>query len=54
MIHMPLVCPILTYDIKRLEAEFIYGYRPKASMFYVSTINKNREEKLMKDVDTSN
>jgi hypothetical protein len=25
MIYMPLVCPILAHDIKRLEAEFTHG-----------------------------
>jgi hypothetical protein len=54
MIYMPLVRPTLAHDIKRLEAEFIHGYRPGASVFYVSTTNKNGEERLLKDVDTSN
>ena len=53
MIYMPLVRPTLAQDIKRLEVEFIHGYRPEASVFYVSTTNENREEKLVKDVDTS-
>ena len=53
MIYMPLVRPTLTQDIKRLEVEFIHGYRPRASVFYVSTTNENEEEKLVKDVDTS-
>jgi hypothetical protein len=54
MIYMPLVHPTLAHDIKRLEAEFTHGYRPRASVFYVSTTNKNGEERLLKDVDTSN
>ena len=54
MIYMPLVRPTLAEDIKRLEAEFIHGYRLGASVFYVSTTNENGEEKLVKDVDTSN
>jgi hypothetical protein len=54
MIYMPLVRPTLAHDIKRLEAEFTHGYRPRASMFYVSTTNENGEERLVKDVDTSN
>ena len=53
MIYMPLVHPTLVQDIKRLEGEFIHGYRHGASVFYVSTINENGEEKLVKDVDTS-
>jgi hypothetical protein len=54
MIYMPLVRPTLVHDIKRLEAEFTHGYRPGASVFYVSTTNENGEERLLKDVDTSN
>jgi hypothetical protein len=54
MIYMLLVRPTLTHDIKRLEAKFTHGYRPGASVFYVSTTNENGEERLVKDVDTSN
>jgi hypothetical protein len=54
MIYMPLVRPTLAHDIKRLEAEFTHGYRPRASVFYVSTTNENGAERLVKDVDTSN
>ena len=53
MIYMPLVRPTLAQDIKRLEAEFTNGYRPGASVFYVSTTNEKGEERLVKDVDTS-
>jgi hypothetical protein len=53
MIYMPLVRPTLAQDIKRLEAEFTNGYRPRAAVFYVSTTNENGEERLVKDVDTS-
>ena len=52
MVYMPLVCPILVHDIKRLEAEFIHGYRPGAPVFYVSITNKYGEERFVKDVDT--
>ena len=53
MIYMPLVCSTLVQDIRRLEAEFTNGYRPRTSVFYVSTTNENGEERLVKDVDTS-
>ena len=53
MIYMPLVRPTLAQDIKRLEAEFTNGYRPGASVFYVSTTDENGEERLVKDVDTT-
>jgi hypothetical protein len=54
MVYMPLVCPTLTHDIKRLEAEFTHRYRPGSLMFYVSITNENGEERHVKDVDTSN
>jgi hypothetical protein len=54
MIYMPLVRPTLVHDIKRLEAKFICGYRPRTSVFYMSTSNKDGVEMLVKDVDTSN
>jgi hypothetical protein len=54
MMYMPLVLPTLAHDIKRLEAEFTHGYRPGAPMFYVSTYNENGDDRLVKDVDTSN
>jgi hypothetical protein len=54
MVYMPLVHPILSHDIKKLEAEFTHGYRPGAPVFYVSITNKHGEERHVKDVDTSN
>ena len=54
MIYLPLIRPTLVHDIKRLKAEFTYGYRYGASMFYVSTYNENGDERLVKDVDTNN
>ena len=53
MIYMPLVCPTLAQDIKRLEVEFTNDYKLGASVFYVSTMNENEEERLVRDVDTS-
>jgi hypothetical protein len=40
MVYMPLVHPTLANDIKKLEAEFIHGYRPGAPVFYVSICNE--------------
>jgi hypothetical protein len=54
MVYMPLVRPTLAHDIKRLEAEFIHGYRPRAPVFYVSICNEHGEERSVKDEDTSN
>jgi hypothetical protein len=53
MVYMPLVHPTLIHDIKRLEAEFIHDYPPGAPMFYVSICNEYKEERFVKDVDTS-
>jgi hypothetical protein len=54
MVYMPLVRPTLAIDIKRLEADFIHGYRPGAPVFYVSICNEKGEERSVKDEDTSN
>jgi hypothetical protein len=53
MVYRPLVCPILTHDIKRLEVEYTHGYHPGAPVFYVSITNEHGEERFVKDVDTS-
>jgi hypothetical protein len=53
MVYMPLVCPTLANDIKRLEAKFIYGYRPGAPVFYVSICNKHGEERSVSDEEKS-
>jgi hypothetical protein len=53
MVYMSLVRPTLAHDIKRLEAEFTHGYRPGALVFYVSITNEHREERFVKDEDTS-
>ena len=54
MMYMPLVHPILANDIKRVEAEFIYGYWPGTPIFYVSICNNKGEEWPVMDEDTSN
>jgi hypothetical protein len=54
MVYMLLVHPTLAIDIKRLEAKFTHGYRPRPPVFYVSICNKKGEERAMKDEDTSN
>jgi hypothetical protein len=53
MVYMPLVRPTLAHDIKRLEAKFTHGYWPRAPVFYVSICNEHREERSVKDEDTS-
>jgi hypothetical protein len=54
VVYMPLGRPTLAHEIKRLEAKFTHGYRPGAPVFYVSITNKHGEERVVKDVDTSN
>jgi hypothetical protein len=53
MVYMPLVRPTLANDIKKLEAEFIHGYRPGAPVFYVSICNETGEERSVMEEDTS-
>jgi hypothetical protein len=53
MVYMPLVRPTLAHDIKRLEAKFTHGYRPRTPMFYASICNEHEEKRFVKDVDTS-
>lgn len=53
-IYISLVRSTLAHDIKRVEVEFTYEYRLGTLMFYVSICNKNGEERLVKDVNTSN
>ena len=54
MLYMLLVRRILVTDIKKLETEFIHGYRPGAPVFYVSICNKKEEERSVTDEDKSN
>ena len=37
MIQMPKVHPIFVSDVRRLESEFVHGYREGDRVFYVST-----------------
>jgi hypothetical protein len=53
MVYMLLVRLTLAHDIKRLEVEFTHGYRLGVPVFYVSITNEHREERFLKDVDTS-
>jgi hypothetical protein len=44
---MPLIRPTLLSDVKRLEAEFFHGYRPSATVFYVSLCDENCKERTV-------
>ena len=54
MVYMPLVRPTLIHDIKRLEVEFIHKYQLGVLVFYVFITNEHRDDKFVKDVNTSN
>jgi hypothetical protein len=41
MLAMPMVRPTLSFDIDKLEQEFVHGYREGASVFYVTTTNED-------------
>ena len=47
MVYMPLVWPILSSNIKQLEAKFSHSYYTVASVFYISICNEQREERLV-------
>jgi hypothetical protein len=51
MVPMPLVRPTFLSDVKRLEAEFSHGYRPSASVFYVSLCDENGKERTVTNED---
>ena len=53
MVYMPLVCPTLANNMKKLEAEFTHGYCLGAREFYVSIYNEKGEERSMMEEDTS-
>jgi hypothetical protein len=54
LLYMLLVRPTLGNDIKKLEAEFTHGYRPRTLVFYVSIYKEHSEEQPIKNEDTSN
>ena len=47
LISMPLVRPTMRSDVKRLEAEFVHGYRDGDRVFYISMTSDTGEEKLV-------
>jgi len=48
---MPLVRPTMRSDVKRLEAEFVHGYRDGDRVFYVSLSSDTGEEKVVSVAD---
>ena len=51
MLAMPMVRPTLSSDLAKLEQEFVHGYREGASVFYVTTTNKDGKTHEMSEVD---
>ena len=47
LVSMPLVRPTMRSDVKRLEAEFVHGYRDGDRVFYVSLTNDTGDYKVV-------
>jgi hypothetical protein len=48
---MPMVWPTLEFDLKKLEQEFVHGYREGSCVFYVSLTNESGEECIVSEED---
>jgi hypothetical protein len=48
---MPMVRPTLDSDLKKLEQEFVHGYREGSCVFYVSLTNESGEERFVSEED---
>ena len=51
MITLQVVRPALAKDIEKMKVGFVHGYRPGATVFYVSTTDFGGEEPLVTDAD---
>jgi len=51
LVGMPLVRPTMRSDVKRLEADFVHGYRDGDRVFYVSLANDSGIEKVVTAAD---
>jgi hypothetical protein len=49
MVYIPLVCPTLASNIKRLKAKFTNGYKIEANVFYVFLTYEKRKKKIVID-----
>ena len=47
MLSLQVVQSALAIDIKKMKADFIQGYRPRAAVFYMSTTNFLESERLV-------
>jgi hypothetical protein len=48
---LQVVRPALINDIQKLQADFVYGYRVGAAVFYVSLTNEKGEGRMVIDED---
>jgi hypothetical protein len=51
MVYMPMVRPTLDSDLKKLEQEFVHGYREGFCVFYVFLMNESGEERFVSEED---
>jgi hypothetical protein len=49
MISLQVVRPALTNDVKKLQADFVHGYRVGASVFYVSVTDVEGHQRDVTD-----
>lgn len=47
VVQMPKVRPVLHLDVRRLESEFVHGYREGDRVFYVSITNDSSATQLV-------
>ena len=47
MLSLQVVRSALAIDIEKMKANFIHGYRPDATVFYMSTSNFTDTERLV-------
>ena len=51
MVSLQVVRPALAVNIEKMKADFVYGYRLGAAVFYVSTTNFSGIERIITNVD---
>lgn len=55
LMAMPMVKPILSCDLVKLEQEFVNGYQDGASFFYITTTNEAGESlEFLEEIDVRN
>ena len=51
MISLQVVRMALAFDIEKMKVDFVHGYRPKATVFYVLTIDFSGIERAITHAD---